>query len=31
VIAVATGIHSREQLSAERPDLVVGSLSELLR
>lgn len=30
VIAVTTGIHSREQLSAERPDLCVSSLSELL-
>jgi len=31
VIAVATGIHSREQLSAEQPDLLLGSMSELLR
>jgi phosphoglycolate phosphatase len=30
VIAVATGIHSREQLSAEQPDLCLSSLSELL-
>ncbi len=30
VIAVATGIHSREQLSAEHPDLCLSSLSELL-
>ena len=30
VIAVATGKHSREQLSAEQPDLVLSSLSELL-
>lgn len=31
VIAVATGIHSREQLSAEQPDLCLSSLSVLLR
>ena len=30
VIAVATGIHSREQLFAEHPDLCLSSLSELL-
>lgn len=30
VIAVATGIHSREQLSAEQPDLCLSSFSELL-
>ena len=30
VIAVATGIYSREQLEAEGPELVVGSLAELL-
>jgi len=30
VIAVATGIHLREQLSQERPDLCLSSLSELL-
>lgn len=30
VIAVATGIHPREQLSEERPDLCLSSLSELL-
>jgi phosphoglycolate phosphatase len=30
IIAVATGIHSREQLSAEQPDLCLSSLSELL-
>jgi phosphoglycolate phosphatase len=29
VIAVATGIHSREQLSAEHPDLLCASLAEL--
>jgi phosphoglycolate phosphatase-like HAD superfamily hydrolase len=27
---VATGIHSREQLSAEQPDLCISSFSELL-
>jgi phosphoglycolate phosphatase len=31
VIAVATGIHSREQLSAEQPDLCLLSLAELLQ
>lgn len=30
VIAVATGIHSPEQLSAEQPDLCLSSLAELL-
>jgi phosphoglycolate phosphatase len=30
IIAVATGIHSLEQLSAELPDLCLSSLSELL-
>lgn len=30
IIAVATGIYSRERLSAERPDLCLSSLSELL-
>src|SRR6185503_12643134 len=30
MIAVATGIHSREELSAEQPDLCLSSLSELL-
>jgi phosphoglycolate phosphatase len=30
IIAVATGIHSREQLSAEQPDLCLSSFSELL-
>lgn len=30
IIAVATGIHSREQLSQEQPDLCLSSLSELL-
>jgi phosphoglycolate phosphatase len=30
VIAVATGIHPREQLSQEQPDLCLSSLSELL-
>lgn len=30
VIAVATGIHLREQLSQEQPDLCLSSLSELL-
>lgn len=30
VVAVATGIHSREELSAEQPDLCLSSLSELL-
>lgn len=30
VIAVSTGIYSREQLDAERPELLVGSLLELL-
>ena len=29
VIAVATGIHSHEQLSAEQPDLCLSSLAEL--
>jgi phosphoglycolate phosphatase len=29
IIAVATGIHSREQLSAEQPDLCLLSLSDL--
>jgi phosphoglycolate phosphatase-like HAD superfamily hydrolase len=29
VIAVATGIYSREKLKAERPNLLVGSLAEL--
>jgi phosphoglycolate phosphatase len=31
VIAVATGIHPREQLSQEQPDLCLSSLSELLQ
>ena len=31
VIAVASGIYSRQQLSAEQPDLCLGSLAELLR
>jgi phosphoglycolate phosphatase len=30
IIAVATGIHSPEQLSAEQPDWLLSSLSELL-
>jgi len=30
VIAVATGIHSREQLSQEQPDLCLSSLAELM-
>lgn len=30
IIAVATGIHSLEQLSAEQPDLLLSSLSELV-
>ena len=30
VIAVATGIHPREQLSQEQPDLCLSSLSELM-
>lgn len=30
IIAVTTGIHSREQLSAEQPDLCLSSLSEFL-
>ena len=30
IIAVATGIHSPEQLSAEQPDLCLSSLSDLL-
>ncbi|WP_162601466.1 HAD family hydrolase [Occallatibacter savannae] len=30
VIAVATGIHPREELSREQPDLCLSSLSELL-
>lgn len=30
VIAVATGIHLREQLSQEQPDLCLSSLSELI-
>ena len=31
VIAVATGIHSREQLLQEQPDLCLSSLSDLLQ
>jgi phosphoglycolate phosphatase-like HAD superfamily hydrolase len=30
IMAVATGIHSREELSQEQPDLCLSSLSELL-
>ena len=30
VVAVATGIYSREQLEAERPELCLASLLELL-
>ena len=31
IIAVASGVHSCQQLCAEKPDLCLGSLLELLR
>jgi phosphoglycolate phosphatase-like HAD superfamily hydrolase len=31
IIAVATGVYSREQLLMEEPDLCLGSFEELLR